>query len=140
MIKLTFAHLIDQNFTNGLMALGSWSGCQNVKTKLAIGNMIKEYSAQAFAVDKKLQELIDAHCEKNEDGSRKAQKDRPGTFIIPDENEAAWNEAVKAVAMELPCRQLVLSELSGVPLTPIELSAIDALINENEITKLKAKA
>ena len=138
MIKITFDRLIDAQFTNGLMKLGGWASCPSSKTKLAIGEILKHYAIAARDADKDLQALINEHCEKNEDGSRKAQKDAPGTFIIPDENEAAWREAVSTVAMELPCRQLVLSELADVPLTPMELAAVDVLLNDKEVTRLRA--
>ena len=138
MIKITFDRLIDAQFTNGLMKLGGWSACPSSKTKLAIGEILKHYAIAARDADKDLQALIDSHCEKNEDGSRKAQKDQPGTFIIPDEKEESWKLAIKEVAMELSCRQLALSELADVPLTPMELSAVDVLLNDQEVKHLRS--
>lgn len=128
MIEIQYDHLLDGNFVRGLSKLSMW-GEGTSKTKLLIGKIAKDYGKEAKKVMVDMNEKIDLHCDKNEDGSRIPAPDTTGTYVISDENLDAWTKDMSGIAMKLDHRQLVLSELEGVPLLPIEMVALEPILN-----------
>lgn len=138
MIEILFEHLVDGNFTRGLSKLSIYTEGQ-AKTKMAIGKIAKSYARLSKDVNVALNALIDEHCEKTEDGKRKPAPGTEGTYFIADENEAAWDKDLLHVAMKIDARQIALSEVEGVPLAPLELLALEPILNMQEPAPVKKK-
>ena len=108
MITINYGHLVDGNFAKGLSKLSMWTEGKT-KTRMHIGKLTQQYAKKANAVTVSLNAVIDTHCEKTDDGKRKAVEGTEGTYIIPDANIVAWEKDLDQVAMELDCRQIAFS-------------------------------
>lgn len=128
MITIQYDHLLDGNFVKGLSKLSQW-GEGSAKTKAVIGKIAKDYSSQAKKVMADMNKTIDVHCDKNEDGSRVAAPNTENTYVISDENLPAWNADMSQPAMKLKHRRLNLDELGNVPLLPLEIVALEPILD-----------
>ena len=131
MVEIKYASLLDTGFNSGLAKLAAWEECKSARTKLAIGYLIQEYRDKGKLADRELTTLVDRYCEKDAEGKRViGERGQPNSFVIPDENEEAWDGAIDAVAMKLKCRPLQFKEVEKAPLTPVELVSLEPVLKD----------
>lgn len=148
MFKLKFENIKDPSFTSALRKLMQYSGYKDTKTAYNIAKIGRKIDAEA----KICQELFISHVKKfcsldakGEIVPRKqmikdakgveVEQSLPGTYVIPPENQAAFEAASKefdSTEFEIPCHKIKLADLEGAKLTPSDMLALENMLCEIE--------
>lgn len=100
-----------------------------VKVSYAISKNISKIESELKTYDKERQKLIEKYAEKDEKG--KAIADEKGQIKFKDKD--GWDKDIKAlldIENEIEVHKFSINELNGFNISPVELQAIDYMIDE----------
>lgn len=133
MLTLTYGQLRDDAFGRGIAKMSNYSGYKSPAAAVNVAKVYKRLIEENKIYDETRQKLIDQYAKKTEDGKLEPHDGREGTFVIKDDAEsvAGWTkglEELNAVSFEIDRPRIKLDDLTGVGLSPVEISACEPLL------------
>lgn len=131
-MKVTYGQMRDQNFARGMSKIANFAGFKSPKTAYAVAKLNQAILAEASTTDAVFKKLVMLHAKLDEKGELVPANGIPDTFEIRDEAMPAWRDGLKEfteIEVELLNKAPIpLDQLEGIPLTPLEINALECLL------------
>lgn len=132
MITVTYGHMQEQNFAKAVGKIANFTGYKSTKTTYNVAKIARKLNEEFKLLGTLHLELVKKFAEVDEKGELVNPPDRPpGSYRIRDEVKEEWFAACKdfnATEVKIDRDSLSLEDLVGVPLSPMELDALEPLM------------
>jgi hypothetical protein len=136
MLTLTYGQLRDAGFAKALTKLVNCSSFKSPRVTLNIAKINKRILDEAKLVDEVYKTLINQYGLKDENGELVPHEGREGTFSIPKENMAEWNEKIKefnALTVEIDRPPVDYADVQvAAALSPMDVMQLEPLLQISE--------
>jgi hypothetical protein len=129
MFTLKFSEIRDPDFMAAIRKLAGYGKYKDPKTAYSISRIVKIIDQQSKAMREAFLKLVKQYAVLTETGDIKLNSDM--AFEIPDDKTAEWQDVVEGFheqKVEIHWKQLNVTELEGVELSPMELLALESVI------------
>lgn len=132
MIRIGYDVIVSKGFQDGMKKLLAYPGFKNFSVAFNAGKISQEVDIHTMGLKKSIHALAKEFAILDEKGEIKTPEGAPeGAFQVPNEKIEEW----EAKVAELQARELVVDrpkfkaeDLSDVGLTPVEILALEGLI------------
>lgn len=130
MITVHYKSLRSEEFDSALRKLYAYSA---FPTSLSynVGKLKKKLDSEIGKAQSSFIELLKKYADLDDKGNFIPSNGEPGTFHVPEEKKDAWMKArdtFEEMSVNILHPKMRLHELDGVKLTPVEIVAIENLV------------
>lgn len=123
MFKLSYKIFDMPNFRSGLTKIAGHNDYKSFKTTYNIARIVKKVDQESALYNDLRVKIVQKYGTENEG---------KGTYTIPSENKEGFEREIKELhetEFDIERYKLETSEIEGVKLTPVEIQALEPMIN-----------
>lgn len=131
MIEINYEIMRNPVFARGIHKLVSHTAYPPL-VGYNISKLQRRLVSESKICDRLFKNLVEKYAKKDELGKISPHEGRPGSFTIPEENEAAWDRELKefgAIKVEIDCHRTDIANLEGVGLSPLEMDVLEPVLS-----------
>lgn len=141
MFKLKFADVKNQDFVRAYMKIITHTEYKDTKTAYNIAKIARKFDQESKLSQELYVKLIKKYAKLDDKGEIAPRKEGerviPNTYEIRDEavEDGSWKKAAEdfdATEFEIACHKVKLSDLNNVGLSPVDLLALEDIIDLEE--------